>query len=206
MDPSTIPTDATVLFDGSDTSAWVMMSDGGPCRWTHAGDYLEVAPGTGDLLTRERFGDFELHLEFWLPLLPERTSQGRANSGLYLQGLYEVQILDSHDNPTYEMGECGALYLQKAPLANANLPPEHWQTYEAVFRSPSFDESGQRTKDGTLSLYLNGTLIHDLTPITEPTGGAMSHSPAEPGPIRLQDHGDLVRFRNIWIRPLEPCP
>jgi hypothetical protein len=181
------------------------MLGGGPCAWTCADDYLEVKPGTGDLVTKERFADFELHLEFWLPHLPDKTSQARANSGLYLQGLYEVQVLDSYGNETYPMGECGALYLQKAPLANANLPPERWQTYRAIFRPPGYDVHGRRMRDGSLSLWFNGTLVHDATPITEPTGGAMGHGQEEPGPIRLQDHGDLVRFRNIWIRPLEPC-
>ena len=190
------------LFSGSDASQWVMLADGGPCRWNVTGDYLEVNPGTGDIVTREQFTDFELHMEFWLPLMPDASGQARANSGLYLQGLYEVQILDSHENPTYEMGECGALYMQKAPLTNASLPPEQWQSYHVTFQAPRFNESGERTGDGSLTLVHNGTVIHDGTPITEPTGGAMSHSPAEPGPIRLQDHGQRIRFRNIWIRPL----
>lgn len=197
--------DATVLFSGGDCSAWEMLKDGGPCRWTCTGECMEVAAGTGDVVTKERFGDFELHLEFWLPLMADKTSQARANSGLYLQGLYEIQILDSYENETYSMGECGALYMQKAPLANASLPPEQWQAYHVIFRAPVYDDRGERAHDGSLTIYQNGTLIHDATPITEPTGGAMKHAPSEPGPIRLQDHGAPIRFRNLWIRALEPC-
>ncbi|MGQ9698605.1 MAG: 3-keto-disaccharide hydrolase, partial [Armatimonadota bacterium] len=122
------PPDAVVLFDGTDTSEWVHRSDGAPCRWRAVEGALEVVPGTGDILTKRRFGDFELHLEFWLPLMADQRGQARANSGLYLQGLYEIQILDSYNNETYPLGVCAALYNQFAPSQNAALPPEQWQT------------------------------------------------------------------------------
>jgi hypothetical protein len=198
------PPDATVLFDGKDASAWVMLNGGKPFEWTVKDGYMEVKPKAGDVVTVERFGDFELHLEFWLPLMADQTSQARANSGLYLQGLYEIQILDSFDNETYSMGECGALYMQAPVLLNASLPPERWQTYDVVFRAPLFDAEGSRVKDGSVTIRQNGQTIHNETPITEPTGGAMKHSPSEPGPVRLQDHSNRVRFRNLWIRRLNP--
>jgi hypothetical protein len=196
------PEDATVLFDGTDASEWVMLRDGEPFQWSLGDGYFEVKPKTGDIRTKKVFTDFELHLEFWLPLEPDHTSQARANSGLYLQGLYEIQILDSYENDTYAMGECGALYMQAPTLTNANLPPQQWQTYHVAFRAPRFDDEGLRVKDGAVTIYQNGRLIHNATPISEVTGGAMGHSPSEPGPIRLQDHGNLIRFRNIWIRAL----
>lgn len=196
------PADAVVLFDGTDTSEWVQRTSGEPCRWQIIGGAMEVVPGTGDIVTKRRFRDFELHLEFWLPLMADKTGQARANSGLYLQGLYEIQILDSYNNETYPLGVCAALYNQVAPSQNAALPPEQWQTYHVFFRAPKFDADGNRVQDGAVTVIWNGVKVHDETPITVPTGGHLDHSPSEPGPIMLQDHGNKIRFRNIWIRPL----
>ena len=196
------PAGAIVLLGGDDVSEWVLRKDGRPCDWTVEEGVMTVRPGSGDIQTKRRFTDFELHLQFRLPNMPDKTGQARGNSGLYLHGLYEIQILDTWENETYPMGVCGALYNQAAPLLNASTPPETWQVYQVRFRAPKFDADGKRITDGSVTIDQNGKRIHDGTPITEPTGGHLSHSPSEPGPILLQDHGDQVSFRNIWIREL----
>jgi hypothetical protein len=187
------PSHAIVLFDGSDLDGWIDAGDGTP-QWGRDGDQLIVGPGRGDIFTRRTFSDFQLHLEFWLPEMPEANGQDRANSGVYLQGRYELQLLDSFGMEPVDDG-CGALYKRAAPLWNACRRPEVWQVLDVAFTSRRDDEPAR------LTAFLNGVLIHNNLLIAGPTGGALDEDESEPGPLRLQDHGCAVRFRNIWIAP-----
>jgi hypothetical protein len=197
------PKDAIVLFDGKSLDGWVG-ADGQPAPWKVENGYMEVVPGKHDIRTTKEFGpDFKLHAEFWLPLMADKTGQARANSGIYLQGRYEVQVLDSYMNDTYPDGVCGALYGILKPSKNANKPPEQWQTYDMTFKSPRVDEQGKVTTKGELTIVFNGETIIDKGQFDKVTGGAMDDKMGNPGPIRLQDHGCKDRFRNIWIQPIE---
>ncbi len=189
------------LFEGENLHAWQSISGDMPA-WELHDDYVEVMPESGDLRTKQVFGDFELSLEFWLPHEPEKTGQNRANSGIFLQGLYEVQILDSTENPTYADGMCGALYKQIAPSQNACLPAEQWQTLEIKFAAPRVDASGAVLSKGTITVILNGIKVIDSGRFDRPTGSRGRMRQGGPGPIVLQDHGSPVRFRNIRIRTL----
>jgi len=189
----TPPSNAIVLFDGSDLRCWIH-ADEGAARWRVDGDQLIVDPGRGDVFTRRTFDDFQLHLEFWLPEMPEASGQDRANSGVYLQGRYELQILDSFGMEPADDG-CGALYKHAAPLWNACRRPEVWQVLDVAFTSPRPDAPAR------LTVFLNGLLIHNNLTVPGPTGGALDDDESAPGPLRLQDHGCAVRFRNIWIVP-----
>ena len=192
-------TDLITLFNGENLSGWIAR-DRSPARWNVENGYMEVVPGNGDIQTERLFNDFDLHVEFWIPLMPDKRGQDRGNSGVYLLGRYEIQILDSHNNPTYEDGVCGALYKTIAPLMNACLPPENWQTYDIHFVNPQIDDTG-KILPGDLTVELNGVTVIDHYPISRPTGSAGKEKQGVPGPIRLQDHGAKVRFRNIWIVP-----
>ncbi|GIV60697.1 MAG: hypothetical protein KatS3mg043_1786 [Rhodothermaceae bacterium] len=217
------PSDAIVLFDGTDLSAWEAHV-GGPGAWTIAGDYMEVnrrsgrpapwkvgdgyfevVPGSGDIRTRQAFGDIQLHLEWAAPEVVEGDGQGRGNSGVFLMGLYEVQILDSYDNPTYADGQAAAVYGQYPPLANAMRPPGQWQAYDIVFRRPRFGEAGQLLEPARITVFHNGVLVQDAVPLFGVTMW-LQHLPYRPHadrlPLVLQDHGNPVRFRNIWVREL----
>ncbi|HRJ48900.1 MAG TPA: DUF1080 domain-containing protein, partial [Phycisphaerales bacterium] len=194
--------DAIVLFDGTSLEGWTHL-DGQPARWIpdgHAGGAMTCKPGSGSIVTRQVFGDAQIHVEFATPSVVDGEGQGRGNSGVYIQNRYEVQVLDSFENNTYPMGQCGAIYLQHAPLVNACRRPGEWQTYDIVFRAPIFDESGNVTAPGRITVLHNGILIQDHVPITAPTGGGDRGT--GDGPIHLQDHGNTVKFRNIWVRPL----
>ncbi len=194
------PPGATLLFGGKDLSGWTDLK-GQPAVWSVMDGYMEV--GKGDIRTEKTFGpDFQLHVEFWLPLMADKKGQARANSGVYLQGRYEIQVLDSYDNPTYEKGECAAMYGILGTSKNANKPPEEWQTYDITFRSPRVDDEGKVAKKGTITVVFNGVTVIDNGEFDKVTGGAMDNKLGTPGPIRLQDHGCKVRYRNIWIKPL----
>ena len=200
------PADAKVLFDGKDLSGWTR-TNGTPAPWNVENGYIEVAPGKGDIMTKEKFGpDFKVHVEFWLPLMADKKDQGRANSGVYLQGRYEIQVLDSYMNQTYANGSVGALYGIIAPDKQAQekavKPPEQWNTYDITFHSPRVDEKGKVTEKGHVTVALNGVTIIDNGAFDKATGGALDNKLGEPGPLRLQDHGCKIRFRNIWIQPL----
>ncbi|MFG0331661.1 MAG: DUF1080 domain-containing protein [Phycisphaerales bacterium] len=195
------PSDAIVLFDGSDLSMW-RHTDGRDSEWTIEGDAMVVKPGSGSTVSTEKFNDAQIHLEFATPNEVDGSGQGRGNSGMYLQGRYEVQILDSYENETYPDGQCGAIYGQQPPLVNASRGPGEWQSYDVIFRAARFDESGKRVKPATVTVFHNGVLIHDHVELEGPTGGSLSPESNMPGPLYLQDHGNLTRFRNIWIRPL----
>ena len=195
------PSDAVVLFDGGDLSAWT--SKGDEARWA-VRDGAMVAGG-GNLSTREAFGDCQLHIEWATPAEVKGDSQGRGNSGVFLMGLYEVQVLDSFDNPTYADGQAAALYGQHPPMVNASRPPGEWQSYDIVFQAPRFSE-GQLVAPARMTVLHNGVLVHHARALNGPTRhrstpGYRAHDPE--APLVLQDHGDPVRFRNVWVRRLE---
>ncbi len=198
------PPGARILFNGKDLAGWVQR-DGRPAAWTVKDGYLEVVPGKGDIMTREMFGPaFQLHVEFWIPLMADKKGQDRGNSGVYLQGRYEVQILDSYLNETYAKGACGALYGVVAPSRNASKPPEQWQTFDITFHAPPVDPKGKPMGAGRVSVVHNGVRVIDNATLKHETGAARDERVATPGPIRLQDHGARVRFRNLWLKPLPP--
>lgn len=198
------PADAVVLFDGKDLSHW-RQQDGSPARWKLGPGYFEVVPKSGYLYTREAFGDCQLHVEFAEPDPGTGEDQGRGNSGVFLHGLYEVQVLDSYRNPTYPDGQASAVYGQFPPLVNASRAPGLWQSYDIVFHGPRFDASGHLTRPARMTVLHNGVLVQDDVELTGPTGHHQ-RPPYTAGPeklpLALQDHGDAVRFRNVWIREI----
>ncbi|MEU8674673.1 family 16 glycoside hydrolase [Streptomyces sp. NPDC048560] len=187
------------LFDGSSQAAW-QHTDGRAVQWPLADGSMEVC--CGDIRTKESFKDFTLHAEFWLPNLPpDVTGQNRANSGVYLQDRYEIQVLDSYGDTTLADNEAGAIYTKKAPDLNAATAPETWQSYDITFHAARFDAAGKKTADARVTVVWNGKTVHDNVAVDGPTGGGAPET-ATAGPIRLQDHGSKVRYRNIWIEPL----
>ena len=193
------PGNAVVLFDGKDESQWLVYGSDKPADWPIEGGALVTKDH--DIATKEKFKDFRLHIEFNEPQLgPEFKGQDRGNSGVYLQGRYELQVLDSYHNDTYADGACGAIYGIKAPLVNAAKPPGQWQTYDITLTAAKFD-NGKKTSDARATIYWNGKLVQDNTDITHSTGGGEKETD-QGGPIRLQFHHHAVKFRNIWIVPL----
>jgi len=200
------PSDAVVLFDGRTLSEWRAADDaGGPARWKVADGYMEVVGGTGGIATARSFGDVQLHLEWASPASPTGEGQERGNSGVFLMGRYEVQILDTYQNETYADGYAAALYGQYPPLVNATRAPGQWQTYDIVFRRPRFDQAGKLLRPARVTVLHNGVLVQDAVTLTGPTAH-QARPPYAPHPDRLpfglQDHGNPVRFRNIWVREL----
>jgi hypothetical protein len=197
------PADAIVLFDGTDLSHWQDDKGGAP-QWVIHGDYMECKPHSGYIYSKEKFGDFQLHVEWAEPKQVVGTSQERGNSGVFLQGVYEVQVLDCYNNPTYPDGQCGAVYGQSPPLVNACKKPDEWQTYDIVFEAARWDESHQLVRPACVTAIQNGVLIQNHQALLGPTGhktlaNYKKELPAT-GPIALQDHGNPIRFRNVWIR------
>ena len=198
------PSDAVVLFDGRSLAAW-RTSDGGPARWTVRDGYMEVTRGTGSIQTAQGFGDCQLHVEWMAPTPPRGEGQERGNSGVFLMGQYEVQVLDSYRNTTYPDGQAAALYGQYPPLVNASLPPGEWQTYDIVFHAPRFGADGKVLAPARVTVLHNGVLVQDGVELTGPTAHqARPPYSAHPAklPLALQDHGHPVRYRNIWVREL----
>jgi hypothetical protein len=206
--PAKPPGDAVVLFDGSDLSQWVD-SEGKPSRWKIVDGAMESVSGAGYIYTKEAFGDCQLHVEWATPTKVEGNSQGRGNSGVFLMGKYEIQVLDSYQNDTYADGSAGAIYGQYPPLVNASRPPGEWQSYDIIFRQSRFNEEGTLLSPATLTVLHNGVLIQDHESILGPTDW-IAHRKYEPGPVEaplsFQDHGNPVRFRNVWIRSLPQRP
>jgi len=199
---SAAPSDAVVLFDGADLSAWT--GRGGEARWRVDDGYMEVN-GTGSIQTKASFGDCQLHIEWAAPADVRGRSQGRGNSGVFLMGRYEIQVLDSFENESYADGQAAALYGQRPPMVNASREPGEWQSYDIVFVAPRFDEDGALRAPARVTVFHNGVLVHhDQALIGATTHQKVAryqkHSPT--GPLQLQDHGNPVRFRNIWIRKL----
>ena len=204
--PGFPPSDAVILFDGKNLSEWAS-ENGGPAKWKVQDGYMEVVPHTGAIHSKEAFGDCQLHVEFREPTPPHGESQERGNSGVFLMGLYEVQVLDSYENRTYADGQASAIYGQYPPQVNASLPPGQWQTYDIIFHGPRFDPAGKLTRPARFTVFHNGVLTQDNVELTGPTAHGV-RPPYQPTPeklpLALQDHGNPVRFRNIWIRELKP--
>jgi len=198
------PGDAIVLFDHGSLSAW-RQHDGSPARWAVRGDYFEVEPGTGNIVTARAFGDCQLHVEWAAPTPPAGESQERGNSGVFLMGLYEVQVLDSYHNDTYPDGQAASVYGQFPPLVNASRPPGQWQSYDIIFHRPRFDASGAVTSPARLTVFHNGVLVQDNVALSGPTANKERppyHVTPDSLPLELQDHNNRVRYRDIWIRPI----
>ena len=204
------PEGATVLFDGTEETAknWTA-KNGEPTKWKLVDGAMESVPRAGYLQSKQEFGSCKLHIEFATPSTPKGTGQARGNSGVFLMGQYEVQVLDSFNNVTYPDGQCGALYGRKKPLVNASRGPGEWQTYDITVTRPHFDEEGKVTRKARFTVIHNGILIHDDVELSGGTGWAGPHAAteyvkhADKGPLQLQDHGNPVRFRNIWIQEIE---
>jgi 3-keto-disaccharide hydrolase len=203
--PGQAPSDATVLFDGKDLSKWTG-KDGGPATWGVDNGYFEVKPGSGLISTKDAFGDCQLHVEFAEPLPAVGESQQRGNSGVFLMGLYEIQVLDSYQNRTYADGQASAVYGQYPPLVNASRPPGQWQAYDIVFHGPRFSGDGKLVSPARVTILHNGVLVQDNVDLTGPTANGV-RPPYKPHaaklPISLQDHNNRVRYRNMWIRELD---
>lgn len=194
------PSDAVVIFDGTSLDEWIQ-PDGKPAGWTLSGGAMTVKKGTSGVMTKKEFGDIQLHLEFATPSQVEGEGQGRGNSGVYLQGIYEVQILDSFNNETYPDGMLGAVYTQHIPLVNPCRPPGKWQVYDMIFRAAKYDSSGKVVKKAVVTVFLNGVLIQDHVEAGPTPGGPRTEEQPK-GPIFLQNHGNPVSYRNIWVREL----
>ena len=197
------PSDAVILFDGRDLSAW-QHDDGSAPRWTVADGCFTVKPGTGQISTKQNFTDFQLHIEWREPEDIAGESQGRGNSGVFLQGKYEVQILDSYGNETYANGQAGSVYKQTPPLVNAMRPPGKWNVYDIIYTAPRFKADGSLQSNGFVTLLHNGVLVQNHTLIQGTTEyiGLPRIQAHGAGPLVLQDHGNPVSFRNVWIREL----
>ena len=202
--PGRPPSDAIVLFDGKDLSQWAG-ADGQAAKWKVADGYIEVVPHSGYIHTRQPFGDCQLHVEFAEPVPAVGEDQGRGNSGVFLMGLYEIQVLDSYQSKTYADGQASAVYAQFPPQVKASRPPGQGQTYDIIFHAPRFDQSGNLRHPARVTVLHNGVLVQDNVELSGPTGHHV-RPPYTPGPdklpLSLQDHGNPVRFRNIWIREL----
>ncbi|MFP2995456.1 DUF1080 domain-containing protein [Spongiivirga sp. MCCC 1A20706] len=199
-----VPSDAIVLFDGSNLDAWHNRKNETPAKWTINSDgTMTVKPGTGDIKTKEKFGSIQLHLEWSAPDKIESEGQGRGNSGVFFQEKYEVQILDSYNNRTYSNGQATAIYKQTIPLVNATKSPTEWQTYDIIFHQPIF-YNGKKVQSGTFTVIHNGVVVQDHVEIKGSTEyiGPPLNEPHGEGSIVLQDHGNLVQYRNIWLRKL----
>ena len=194
------PSDAIVLFDGTDLSEWTF-TDGRPSNWEISDGSMTVQRG-GGIVTKKKFGDMQLHIEFCTPSPPRGEGQDRGNSGVYLQGAYEVQVLDSYGNKTYIDGMCGAIYEQYPPLVNVSRQPGEWQVYDIIFRAPRFDSQGKMVNNPIITVLHNGVLIQNHVEIHGITRSAISETENPTGPIFLQDHDHPVKYRNIWVREL----
>jgi hypothetical protein len=208
--PGDPPSDAIVLFDGKDLSKWtghastITRAGGGTPEWKVENGSMEVVPNTGDLATKDRFGDCQLHVEWASPTEVRGNSQGRGNSGVLLMGRYEIQVLDSYNNPTYADGQAGAIYGQWPPMANPTRKPGEWQSYDILFEAPKF-EGEKLIAPAYFTVFLNGVVLHNhrasMGPMVYRQVAHYSPQPAEDSLV-LQNHNNKVRYRNIWIRRL----
>jgi len=209
--PGAPPSDAVVLFDGSADSFSANWTDtkGGPSKWKVVDGAMESVRRAGYVQSKEKFGSCQLHIEWASPAKVQGDGQGRGNSGVFLMGTYEIQVLDSYENQTYADGQAGALYGRSKPLVNASRKPGKWQSYDIIFHRPLFDKEGKVTRRATFTVLHNGVLIQDHTVLSGGTGWRGPHAASEykahpdKMPLSMQDHGNPVRFRNIWVRPLE---
>jgi hypothetical protein len=206
--PGEPPSDAVVLFDGQDLSSWQSQKGGAAAAWKVENGYFEALPKSGGIETKQAFGDVQLHIEWRTPDPAKGTSQDRGNSGVFFGGgRYEVQVLDSYGNKTYPDGQAGALYGEFPPLVNASRAPGQWQAYDIVYEAPRFDAAGKLLKPARVTVFHNGVLVqHAMELIGPTTNKVRTPYSAHPVklPIGLQDHDHPVRFRNVWLRELQP--
>ena len=197
------PSDAIILLGSDGMDSW-HHGDSSACKWTYEDGIVTVKPGTGGLDSKEVFGSVQLHVEWRTPAEVISESQGRGNSGVFLQKLYEVQILDSYENETYVNGQSGSIYKQYVPLVNASKPPGVWQSYDIIFEAPEFNSGGVMIRPAYITVFHNGVLIQNHVELKGPTEdiGFPSYRPHGELPIHLQDHGNFVSYRNIWVRRL----
>ena len=198
------PSDAIVLFGGSDLSGWEH-ADGQPASWVVEDRAMTVEPGAGDIRTRDGFGDIQLHIEWRTPAEVVGDGQGRGNSGVFLMERYELQVLDSYENATYSNGQAASIYKQHIPLVNASRGPGEWQVYDIVFTAPRFAANGDLERPAFMTVLHNGVLVQNHAELAGPTvfiGPPEYEAHADRAPIMLQDHGNPVSFRNIWVREL----
>ena len=209
------PSDAVILFDGKGLEEWVSAQDGSPAQWTVAGGVMTVnkGAGAGNIQTRRRFRDYQLHVEWKVPANITGTGQGRGNSGVFLASTgpgdagYELQVLDSFNNPTYVNGQAGSMYKQSAPLVNPARKPGEWQSYDVVWTAPRFNGDGSVKSPAYATVLFNGVLVQDHFALRGETLyiGQPFYEPFDGAPIKLQAHGDKsepISFRNIWVREL----
>ncbi|MCG8373508.1 MAG: DUF1080 domain-containing protein [Balneolales bacterium] len=220
------PSDAIVLFDGTSLDAWqskvfsvggsmrdmagripgfTAEGNGGPAEWEIRNGELVVKPGTGYIETKQGFGDVQLHIEWLAPSAEGKSGQGYSNSGVFFMGLYEVQILNSYENPTYQNGQAASVYKQHIPLVNASKPVDTWQTYDIIFMAPKFSDKGTLVSPARITVFHNGVLVQNNVELLGPTvyiGTPHYVAHSDKLPLALQDHSDPMRFRNIWIREL----
>ena len=197
------PSDAIVLFDGKDLNEWTSQ-DGGVPEWIVESGVLTVKPRTGVIKTKEKFGDFQLHIEWRAPSEVKGEGQGRGNSGIFMMERYELQVLDSYESVTYSNGQAGSMYKQSIPLVNACKAPGEWQTYDVIFMAPVFTEKGSLKSPAKITLLHNGILVQNGFELKGPTeyDRIPMYEPHGKGSLVLQDHGNPVSYRNIWIREL----
>ncbi|WP_200957201.1 DUF1080 domain-containing protein [Lysobacter sp. Root690] len=198
------PSDAVVLFDGKDLSAWES-EQGGKAPWAVADGAFTVVPGSKGIRTKKRFCDIQLHIEWRSPTETQGfAGQNRGNSGIFLQEIYELQVLDSYDNPTYSNGQAASIYKQAIPLVNASRAPGEWQAYDVIWKAPRFSDGGGLVAPARITVLHNGVLVQNDTIVSGKTEyiGAPSYSPHGCAPIYLQDHDSKVSFRNVWVREL----
>lgn len=205
--PLAAPSDAIILFDGKDLSNW-RSKNGGEAKWKVVDGAMESVPKSGYVFTKEKFGDCQLHVEWASPAQVKGNSQGRGNSGVYLMGLFEVQVLDSYNNPTYADGSAGSVYGQYPPLVNASRKPGEWQSHDIIFKRPRFD-GDKLVSPAVLTVLHNGVLVQNHSEAFGPTSWLVHDdydSSIAEASLGLQDHGNPVRYRNIWVRPLSDPP
>lgn len=205
------PEDAIILFDGKDKelSEWISDKRGSEIKWIVTDDYLEVEEKTGGIHTKRDFGNCQLHIEWRTPEVVKGNGQSRGNSGVFLMGVYELQILDNYRNETYADGQAGSIYGQYPPLVNVCREPGKWQSYDVIFMRPIFDDKGNVVREARITVLQNGVVVQNNVAIKGRTAHkkvARYRPHPEKGPIRLQDHGNPTRFRNIWIRELPEQP
>lgn len=201
------PSDAVVLFNGTSLDNWISTNDSTAAKWHLNKDgSMTVNDKTGNIQSKQNFGDVQLHIEWKSPLPIQRENQNRANSGVFLNGIYEVQILDQNDNPTYVNGQVGSIYKQHTPLAMASVSTGEWNTYDIIYHAPEFNVDGNKIKSGDITVIHNGVLVQDHVELkgTTPYVGWPKNPAHGKGPLLLQDHGDdsRVSYRNIWVREL----